>query len=202
MRKFSKLMIILSHEGSDESEFAVPVVEMSNGSNSVQVSDLESALAMLPPGSEVTVVARGSVGNRTIHNLSRIIRESCVFVSLDLSAIAELTRVYDSPFRGNQHLLSIQFPSNLTTISSRALANCTNLVSVTIPATVEHIGAQAFAGCEKLSVLEFCAPSQWTALSDENSAQLSAELDNPEENAVKFSVKTGLYYNCRLQKST
>ena len=72
MRNFSNLAIVVSHEGNDDSDFYEPVVKMSNGSNSVQCSDFESALGMLPPGSEVSVIANGTVGNKTVHRLARV----------------------------------------------------------------------------------------------------------------------------------
>lgn len=201
MRRFSKVSIVLSHEGNEESEFSVPSVEMTNGSASVQVSDLESALGILSPGSEVTVVATGTVGNKTVHTISRIIREGCVLVALDLSAVTELSRVFDSPFQGNKNLFAMQFPNNLVSINPRAFADCTNLVSVSIPATVKKIGVQAFAGCEKLTALEFADPHQWMSCVDEQSPVDVPDLDNPEDNAFKFSMRSGAYYNTVLQKS-
>lgn len=200
MRKFSRLSVVLSHEGNDESDFSAPVVEMTNGSNTVQVSDLESALSMLPPGSEVSVVATGTVGNRTVHNIARIIREGCVLVSLDLSSATELSRVFDSPFRENRNLVGIVFPSNLISISAHALENCENLESVVIPASVHAIGENAFSGCEKLSSLKFGDPKGWFAVCDGNECHSSANLENPEDNPYRFILQSSPYRNCMLEK--
>ena len=62
MRNFSKLAIVVSHEGNDDSDFYEPVVKMSNGSNSVQCSDFESALGMLPPGNRLRIYHDNSGG--------------------------------------------------------------------------------------------------------------------------------------------
>ena len=200
MRKFSQLAIVVSHEGNDESAFSAPVVEMTNGSASVQVSDFESALNMLLPGSEVIVIARGTVGNKTVHNLARIIREGCVLVSLDLSEVTELSRVFDSPFRGNPNLVSMIFPKNLASINPQAFADCKNLESVSIPATVQKIGAQAFSGCEKLSKMEFADTGGWLAVHDESKSEAVSNLKNPDDNPYRFTLPSSPYRNCVLQK--
>lgn len=201
MRKFSQLSIIVSHEGNEDSVFSAPVVEVTNGNNSVQVSDFESALGMLPPGSDVCVIAKGTVGNRGVHNLSRIIREGCVRVSLDLSAVTEAARVFDSPFQGNQNLVSMKFPQNLLALNPVAFADCKNLESVNIPATVQKIGAQAFSGCENLSFLEFADPNGWESVDSLGSCEPVSYLEKSEDNPFRFTLPSSPLRNCVLQKA-
>ena len=200
MRKFTKLSIIVSHEGSEENGFAGPTVEMTSGNNSVQVSDFESALAMLPPGSEVSVVAKGTVGNKSVHNLSRIIREGCVLVSLDLSSVQEFSRVIDSPFRANKNLSAIIFPSNLVSINSQAFEDCSNLESVVIPSTVKKIGALSFSGCEKLSNMEFADTNGWFAANKNGEKEPVQNLHKSDDNPFRFTLPSSPYRNCELIK--
>ena len=199
MRKFSKISITVKHEENEESNFSVPVVEMMNGSNSVQVSKFENALEMLPPESFVSVTATGTVGNNEVHNLSRIIREGKVFVDLDLSKVKELSRVFDSPFQGNCNLVSISFPKNIASINPAAFANCKNLESVIIPKTVKKIGIQAFSGCEKLTKLKFEKIEGWFYEKDGNKVEIS-NLGNEEDNPYRFTLPSSPYRNCELLK--
>ena len=197
MRKFSKLEIILTHEENADSTFSIPVVEMKNGKKSVPVNDFEKSLRMLPPQTEVTVIATGTVGNTAVHNISRIIRESSARVFLDLSEVKELSRVSEAPFRGNENLVSMIFPGNLASINSCAFENCKNLERVVIPKTVRKIGEQAFSGCEKLSYLEFEDSSGWNA---PNTKLENINLSNPEDNPYRFSLFSSPYRLCTLEK--
>ncbi|MBR1403413.1 MAG: leucine-rich repeat domain-containing protein [Treponema sp.] len=201
MRNFSKLAIVVSHEGNDDSDFYELLVKMSNGSNSVQCSDFESALGMLPPGSEVSVIANGTVGNKTVHRFARVIKESCVFVALDLSQVTELAKIYDSPFQGNENLREIHFPKNLKSINENAFSRCSNLVTVSIPATCEQIGVHAFAGCEQLRTINFADYDGWAAVNAEKQSLSIDNLSVPDENPSKFVFRTGAYYDCQLMKS-
>lgn len=202
MRKFSRLVIVLSHEDEGNSGFSAPVVEMTNGDNSVQVADFKSALHMLPSGSEVSVVANGTVGNLAIHNISKIIRESGVFVALDLSGTTELSKVFDSPFKDNPNIISINFPGNLSSINSQAFAGCKNLEHVSIPATVQKIGSQAFSGCEKLVVLEFTDPHNWNIEKEDGALEGISNLTNAEDNPYRFTLPSSPYRNCVLKKAS
>lgn len=200
MRKFSRLMIVISHEGDETPAFSASVVEVTNGDNTVQVSDFETALHMLPQGSEVSVVANGTVGNISMHNISRIIRESGVLVSLDLSAVKELNKVYDSPFKDNQNLISINFPDNIVSINHQAFAGCKNLEHVSIPASVKKIGARAFDGCEKLVVLEFSDPCGWFVKKENDEYIPVSNVGNAEDNPYRFTLPSSPYRNVELQK--
>ena len=200
MRKYSRLVIALSHEGDENSVFSAPVVEMKNGDSSVQVADFESALHMLPPGSEVCVVARGTVGDMIIQNISRIIRESGIFIELDLSEVKELSRVLNSPFKGNVNLTSIKFPCNLASLNESAFAGCKNLRSVVVPASVKKIGSSVFYGCENLTYLEFQKMDGWSAIYENCERILVTNLEDPEDNPFRFSLPSSPYRNCVLQR--
>ena len=201
MRKFARPVIVLSHEGDESSAISASVVEIKNGNNTVQVSNLESALHMLPAGSEVDVVAKGTVGNALVHNISRAIRESEIFVYLDLSGVTELSKVFDSPFRDNFNLIGLNFPCNLASISYMALAGCKNLKHVSIPAAVQQIGEQAFSGCEKLVRLEFADPEGWHIEKDGGELESITNLTNAEDNPYRFTLPSSPYRKCSLQKN-
>lgn len=201
MRKFLRPMIVLSHEGDESSTNTASVVEIKNGNNTVQVANLESALHMLPAGSEVDVVAKGTVGNAIVHKISRAIREGEIFVSLDLSGVTELSKVFDCPFRDNFNLIGLNFPCNLASISYMALAGCKNLKHVSIPAAVQQIGEQAFSGCEKLVRLEFADPHGWQIKKDGGELESVTNLTNAEDNPYRFTLPSSPYRKCALQKS-
>ena len=59
---------------------------------------------------------------------------------------ASLTAIEDEAFEGTP-FQAIIIPDTVTTIGSRAFANCRNLVYVYIPASVTSIAADAFADC-------------------------------------------------------
>lgn len=173
---------------------------MTSGNNSVPVSDFESALGMLPPGSQVSVVAKGTVGNKSVHTLSRIIRENCVFVALDLSNVTEFSRVFDSPFKANPNLIGMIFPGNLVAINPKAFADCENLESVVIPETVKKIGTQAFSGCTKLTSLEFTDPNGWYSTSESGERQEINNLSKSDDNPFRFTLPSSPYRNLEIQK--
>ena len=170
-------------------------VVVKNGTSFMEVIGLDFALGLLPQESEVQVIATGTVGNDTVHLLSRIIKESHVFVSLNLSAAQELTRVYDSPFKGNERLRAIHFPSNLVSINDYALADCNSLVCTCVPATVRQIGDHAFYRCHLLSTLRFADPAGWFC----NDVPAD-DLGNPVDNPAKFTMQGGKYCDCALYK--
>ena len=187
MRKFAKVSIVVSHEDNDE--FSAPVVEMMSGVNSVQLSNFESALGMLPPGSEVSVVAKGTVANKSVHNISRIIRNSCVMVALDLSVVHEFSRVFDSPFCGNPNLSAIIFPSNLVAINPRAFADCVNLESVVV-------GHGKFKEWKQ----EFGDTKGWFATSENGTKEAVQNLQKSDDNPFRFTLPSSPYRNCELIK--
>jgi hypothetical protein len=136
----------------------------------------------------------------SIHNISKVIRESGVFVALDLSGTTELSKVFDSPFKDNPNIISINFPGNLSSINSQAFAGCKNLEHVSIPATVQKIGSQAFSGCEKLVVLEFTDPHNWNIEKENGALEGISNLTNAEDNPYRFTLPSSPYRNCVLKK--
>lgn len=198
MRTYSQLSIVVTHDCLDADENGT-FVEMANGHSSMEVSSFESALAMLPPGSKVQVFAKGTIGNKTVHHLSRVIRESCVLVALDLSEVTECSRICESPFQGNPNLLVIRFPNNLVAINPRAFAECTSLEAVSIPKTCVLIEKEAFKGCPKLTHIEFADAENWFAEFD-GVVKPVASLHDAHENSVHFSARNGKFASCRLFK--
>lgn len=194
MRKYSRLVIEFSHDSSDDVESGT-TVQLTNGANVVDVSDFRIALGLLPPGSEVVVVANGTVGGKTVHRISDAVRDSRVFVALDLSAVTECSRVSGSPFAGNRQLVSIRFPGNLAVISRGAFAGCTALASVSIPASCREIGAEAFSGCAALQHLGFDDPDGWQC-----GGVPVTDLARAAENPPKFVRAGGAYHSAVLTK--
>jgi hypothetical protein len=191
---------MVSHERNDNSNISVTKVELSTGNKSIEVSKFESALSMLPPGSEVEVIAVGTVGNETVHNLAKIIREGSVFVNLNLSSVDELSKVLNCPFQNNLNLIGIIFPRNLVSISAKAFLNCKNLEKVSIPASVNMIGKQAFSGCEKMNFLEFADCQNWTYTKESGENVKITNLENSEDNPYRFTLTSSPYRNYLLRK--
>ena len=52
-------------------------------------------------------------------------------------------------------MVSLQFPSGLTSIGHNAFYGCTSLTSLQFPSNLTSIGASAFAGCKGLTSLQF-----------------------------------------------
>ena len=194
MRRYSRLAIVFSHDSPDDVESGT-TIQLTNGANVMEVSDFRVALGLLPPGSEVVVVAEGTVGGKTVHRISDAVRESRVFVSLDLSAVTECSRVSGSPFAGNRQLVSIRFPGNLAVISRGAFAGCTALASVSIPVACCEIGAEAFSGCAALRQLAFEEPDGWRC-----GGVPVTDLARPAENPPKFVSAGGAYHSIVLTK--
>lgn len=195
MRRYSRLAIVFSHDSPDDVESGT-TVQLTNGANVMEVSDFRVALGLLPPGSEVVVVAEGTVGGKTVHRISDAVRESRVFVSLDLSAVTECSRVSGSPFAGNRQLVSIRFPGNLAVISRGAFAGCTALASVSIPVACCEIGAEAFSGCAALRQLAFEEPDGWRC-----GGVSVTDLARAAENPPKFVRAGGAYHSVVLTKA-
>ena len=198
MRSFSKVSIELSHK-CDGFDYNYPV-EITIGNRAIKALNLPAALHMLPSESEIHIIARGSVGEATVHAIARNISEYPLFVFLDLSEVVEFERVRNSPFEGNKRLRSIKFPKNLLSINPRAFADCTNLFFVSIPETVVQIGEKAFLGCENLTELEFKNPNEWFCLRKGKDAESVLNLDNSKTTPQFFTKKTGKYWNQILFK--
>ena len=61
---------------------------------------------------------------------------------------------------------SLTIPSTVTTIHSRAFANCTRLTSMHIPASVSHMGGGLFKGCHNLKSLTIDSLNQYYRVVD------------------------------------
>jgi len=62
-----------------------------------------------------------------------------------------VTSIGDWAFSDNQHIKSVSFPDNITTIGEAAFYNCNNLSGdLMIPNTVESIGSWAFEYCSQI----------------------------------------------------
>ena len=201
MCNFSRLAIVISHETSNEDEGGL-FVELTNGYSSMEVRSFEAALSMLPAGSRVQVVAKGTVGNKVVHRLSGIIRRCNMLVSLDLAGVTECLRVYDNPFEGNTNLLYLRFPNNIVSLAPHELAHCTALEAVSIPATCVFIGAEAFKGCERLSRIEFADAANWYYEAANGDVLPVQGLNDASEASLLFSHRNAKFATCTLFKSS
>ena len=194
-RRYSRLAIEFFHDWPDDVNVGRTVL-LSNGVSVLYASDFPTALRLLPPGSEVAVVASGTVGDKTVRRISDAIRECSALVSLDLSAVTECSHVSGTPFAGNRQLAAIHFPGNLASISPGAFMDCTSLMSVTIPGSVQEIGMTAFSGCTRLYHLAFDDPAGWQCAGAD-----VTDLAYPAENPLKFVRADGAYHSAVLTKA-
>ena len=79
---------------------------------------------------------------------------SSVFLQND-SSCPQFTslQTISEAFSGCTHLVSVEFPSQLNTISYKAFTGCSSLSSITIPATISSIGESAFEQCSALTAI-------------------------------------------------
>ncbi len=198
MRQFHKLEIEVSAQALDGSEQDSILVK--NGRSTIKMGSLDIVLGLLPSNSEVQVIAFGTVNNETVHKLSNTIRNSHVFVTIDLSHATELSRVSNTPFAKNQRLRAIIFPCNLVYINPGALEDCTALEEVNIPQTVLKIGINAFAGCTNLKSIYFEDVQNWLSVDNLKQENEIQDLSNPIKNPSKFTSTNSEYYGCLLYK--
>ena len=71
-------------------------------------------------------------------------------VDVDLS---EITNTSGVNFKGNERLMRIILPTNLTSIGDEAFRYCSSLTSITIPNSVTSIGDDAFYSCSSLTTI-------------------------------------------------
>ena len=106
-----------------------------------------------------TVKVTDNISQATLMSLASKIAKSNVEITLDLSETQGLVTISPassntSVFTDCKKLVSVVFPSSLTTIGSYAFYNCDGLHSITIPNTVKTIGTDAFYSCDALESVE------------------------------------------------
>ena len=106
-----------------------------------------------------TVKVTGNISQATLMSLASKIVKSNVEITLDLSETQGLVTISPassntSVFKDCKKLVSVVFPSSLTTIGSYAFYDCDGLRSITIPKTVKTIGTYAFYSCDALESVE------------------------------------------------
>lgn len=106
-----------------------------------------------------TVKVTGNISQATLVSLASKIAKSNVEITLDLSETQGLVTISPassntSVFKDCKKLVSVVFPSSLTTIGSYAFYDCDGLRSITIPMTVKTIGTWAFSSCDALKAVE------------------------------------------------
>lgn len=106
-----------------------------------------------------TVKVTGNISQATLVSLASKIAKSNVEITLDLSETQGLVTISPassntSVFKDCKKLVSVVFPSSLTTIGSYAFYNCDGLRSITIPNTVKTIGTWSFSSCDALKTVE------------------------------------------------
>jgi hypothetical protein len=75
--------------------------------------------------------------------------------SVDMSGLANLSRLPESTFAGCVQLAEVKFHPGLTIIGSRAFSGCSALTSVPLPARLTIIMHYSFSDCRSLTSIEF-----------------------------------------------
>ena len=106
-----------------------------------------------------TVKVTGNISQTSLVSLASKIAKSNVEITLDLSETQGLVTISPassntSVFTDCKKLVSVVFPSSLTTIGSYAFYDCDGLRSITIPNTVKTIGTWSFSSCDALKTVE------------------------------------------------
>ena len=106
-----------------------------------------------------TVKVTGNISQATLVSLASKIAKSNVEITLDLSETQGLVTISSassntSVFKDCKKLVSVVFPSSLTTIGSYAFYNCDGLREISIPNNIKTIGTDAFYSCDALESVE------------------------------------------------
>lgn len=106
-----------------------------------------------------TVKVTGNISQATLMSLASKIAKSNVEITLDLSETQGMVTISPassntSVFKDCKKLVSVVFPSSLTTIGSYAFYNCDGLREISIPGNVKTIGEYAFNNCDALESVE------------------------------------------------
>ena len=106
-----------------------------------------------------TVKVSGNISQATLVSLASKIAKSNVEITLDLSETQGLVTISPassntSVFKDCKKLVSVVFPSSLTTIGSYAFYNCDGLREISIPGNIKTIGTYAFNNCDALESVE------------------------------------------------
>lgn len=121
---------------------------------SVTASTIED-LDLSNQTSAFTVKVTGQISQDTLVDLASRIAQSNVEIILDLSETQGLVTISPvnsntSIFKDCKKLVSVVFPSSLTTIGSYAFHNCKGLKEVSISGNVKTLGTNAFFYCDSL----------------------------------------------------
>ena len=106
-----------------------------------------------------TVKVTGNISQATLVSLASKIAKSNVEITLDLSESQGLVTISPassntSVFKDCKKLVSVVFPSSLTTIGSYAFYNCDGLREISIPGNIKTIGKYTFNNCDALESVE------------------------------------------------
>lgn len=106
-----------------------------------------------------TVKVTGNISQATLVNLASKIAKSNIEITLDLSETQGLVTISPassntSVFKDCKKLVSVVFPSSLTTIGSYAFYNCDGLREISILGNIKTIGTYAFNNCDALESVE------------------------------------------------
>ena len=106
-----------------------------------------------------TVKVTGNISQATLVSLASKIAKSNIEITLDLSETQGLVTISPassntSVFKDCKKLVSVVFPSSLTTIGSYAFYNCDGLREISILGNIKTIGTYAFNNCDALESVE------------------------------------------------
>ena len=113
-----------------------------------------------------------------------------------------ITSIGTRAFANCKGIREIKIPENVTEISNRAFVNCSGLTSLTIPPSVKKIGARAFEECSGLtSIILNCSQAEISDYAFRECYEvlsITVNSKTPIELDASKSVFQGIHPNCVL----
>ena len=104
----------------------------------------------------------------------------------------KLEIIGDRAFAGSS-IVSIDIPSIVTNVGSRAFEGCQKLVSVSLPESVKNIGRDLFGSCEKLEHVKLPRSIEFVPIGMFSSCSSLKSIELPE---TVTTIQDGAFYQC------
>ena len=103
--------------------------------------------------------------NKALYSKDKSTIICCPINKLTYTLHENTTTIAEEAF-GQCMINALTIPSTVTTIHSRAFANCTRLTTMHIPASVSHLGGGLFKGCHNLKTITIDSLNQYYKVVD------------------------------------
>ena len=103
--------------------------------------------------------------NKALYNKDKSTIICCPINKLTYTLHENTTTIAEEAF-GQCMINALTIPSTVTTIHSRAFANCIRLTTMHIPASVSHLGGGLFKGCHNLKTITIDSLNQYYKVVD------------------------------------